>query len=287
MSDTWEPTLNQRKFVAALAKMVAPMQSAEASAALLAMLPALKYLPDAVFDRPGELAVQIGVEFSRVPTLAQLRKTLDIWWSAQKPQRPALPGADPDMPLADREIVRFWGEYRAGTRTLPRGVTLDTWLDMSRRPTPEAFRYLVKTDEVARGIAEKHNWIPVPREPAPDASANLQAVKASLAAAEPETMREERALTTPSAVPPEALAPAPVEPTVGEQFEAVHGRKLGALTPEQLEELRKQAGIKFPAKRPEGSRPYVPRPPANDSHPDPTPPSGGPFPWSIGGGNQK
>lgn len=53
----------------------------------------------------------------------------------------------------------------------------------------------------------------------------------------------------------------------------------GALTPEQQDRLREQAGIKYPAK----PRPPEKRAPANDAHPDPTPPSGGPFPWSIGG----
>lgn len=157
----WEAPLNQRMFVAALAKMVAPMQTAEAVNAMLAMLPALKHLPDSVFERPGDLAAQIGVDMDRVPTLARLRKALDIWHEANKPKAVVLPDSvdATDLPATDRALVRFW--LRDFAEGKPRQA-LTISLSVLRRHAPSGYRWLLDTRSdgamLAAEIAVTQRW---------------------------------------------------------------------------------------------------------------------------------
>lgn len=304
MSDEWEPTQDQRKFCAALAKMVAPMDAVEAVNALIGLLPALKHLPDWMFERPGDLAADIAADMERVPTLARLKKALEAWRDTHKPKMPALPGSDGlDLTPADELMIRFWNETRAGIRPLARGVTLQTSLDVMRLTHEHAFNYVIRTDLEAASIAVKAGWArePQPATRTPEEIAHAErvareAIQALHAAALPPSARDvpgQERKPTPeqhaTMAADEGVVRVPgqraplADATFAERFEAEHGRKLGALTPEQQDKLREAAGIKFPAKPPPNTPPHGPRAPANDVHPDPTPPSSGPFPWSIGG----
>lgn len=221
--------------------------------------------------------------FKFFPTYADLWARLQTFQREQLKQHAiagpsadstSFPGAD-DMPAADRAMVGFWSEYQSGAKKFPSNVTRATWLSMIRRPAPAAFQYIMSTDDTARAIALDKGWI---REPEEIANETREVVH--------EQVREVRASTVDDAPRPAAPTPAatPSPPEgVGERFEAQHGRKIGALTSAQLDELRKASGIRVPASRPAGSRVYTPPRPANDATPPPPDNGGGPFPWSSGG----
>lgn len=223
---------------------------------------------------------------------------------AAPPVSETLPGADDfDLTRSDQLMAQFWNETRAGTRPLARGVTLHTSLDVMRLTHERAYRYIIKTDPEAEAIAVKAGWVresqPATRTPEEIAHAERvarEAIQALHAAALPPSARDvpgQQRKPTPeqhaTMAADEGVVRVPgqraplADATFAERFEAEHGRKLGALTPEQQDKLREAAGIKFPAKPPPNTPPHGPRAPANDVHPDPTPPSSGPFPWSIGG----
>jgi hypothetical protein len=148
----WEAPLNQRMFVAALAKMVSPMQVADAVNAMLPMLAALKHLPDSVFERPGDLAAQIGVDMDRVPSLAKLRRSLDIWCKANQPKMPAANeglGAT-GLTMSEQSWVVSWR-----TSTSDRQSNL---LSTIRNHSPRAFEWIVRDDLTAADIAVRHGW---------------------------------------------------------------------------------------------------------------------------------
>jgi hypothetical protein len=175
------------------------------------------------------VAIECGL--MSLPSVGILSKFLGKWWNSNKPALTALPGVDDeDMPAADRSMVRVWRDIRGGTKSLPRGVTLDTWLDMTRRPTPAAFAYIVKTDDEARKIAERREWMREPREPVPVVD-HLGAIKRSLAAAPATSSLAEEATQarSVSSVPPEALEP-PFDPPYREDTpDADHGRESARL----------------------------------------------------------
>jgi hypothetical protein len=256
MSDEWQPSVNQRVFIATLAKMVAPMQSTEAVNAMMPMLPAVQHLPDSVFANPADLALAIGAEMDRVPSLARLRKGLVAWHDKHTPKRTALPGLeDSEMSGADRCMVGFWNEYRGGIKPLPARVTLETWLAMIRIPNAAAFQHLCRTDLVAAEIAVKRGWLREPRhgdrDPAEIAyvGARVQEALAALGGLSSTTDADHRAST----VPPEALA-TPPEPLSHAAAPQPPAKPLGALTPAQMQAVRMANPLLRPIAEAEAAR---------------------------------
>jgi hypothetical protein len=207
MSGEWEPSINQRVFIAALAKMVSPLQSADAVNAMIPMLssPDIRHLPQAMFERPAELALEIGADMERVPSLARLRKALMAWHDAHKPKLAALPGVGNELPAADRAMVGFWNAYRDGNATLPSSVTLEMWLDTCRKPCPAGFAYICRSDLTAAEIAVKRGWMRerlTEHSPEEIAYAHERVVEAISAG-----RQTVDGYTGPSAVPPAQLPP--------------------------------------------------------------------------------
>ena len=111
------------------------------------------------FTRPSLVAIAKQNTF--FPTYGVLHKQIEAWWQANKPKRLDGPGADDDtLSAADRCMVGFWNEYRAGTKKFEAGsgVTLASWLSMCRAHCPKAYRYLVERDLYAAAVAVKRGW---------------------------------------------------------------------------------------------------------------------------------
>jgi hypothetical protein len=156
----WEPSLKQRMFVGALAKLVAPMQASEATGALLDMLPSLKHLPDAIFDRPGDLAAEIAADMDRVPTLARLRKALEARAARDRPAGAIMPPGLANAVLSgeDRMAVRVWLERDADGSLSQHDLAMR--LAVVRRFNEAGFRWLIGHNTRALAIAESSGWVP-------------------------------------------------------------------------------------------------------------------------------
>jgi len=236
-------------------------------------------LPSRAFCDASLEAVSARFEF--FPAYAVLRKALEKWLDDNKSRVLALPGVPENLPATDRCLIAAWNATRSGTRPLAAGVTLKTHLDILRKPAPAAFAYLLRTDDVARGIAEEAGWVRVHDEAdAAPAPGPVGAVAAAVRAPP---------LYAASAPAPatDAAAVAAADKGFVAAFAAKHGgRSPGALSEDLLAKRREEAGIKFPAVKPKprgGAKPFVPRP-ANDPALLPDPPDcdpSGPFAWSA------
>lgn len=197
----------------------------KAKMADMAVMLAEKYPNTAMFADKAATFVAFECGMTIMPSVAIIGRLLEKWWSKNRPAQVALPGAGDDMSQADRAMIRFWGDYRTGVKPMPRGVTLVTSLSMMRQHKPDAFAYVVKTDDEARRIAEQQGWIREPREPTPTQEA-IEAVHRAI--------RSGVALSEDFGDPPSTLAPE--QAVVRSQGEP--GRRQGGLTPEQTHALR-------------------------------------------------
>lgn len=178
MSDL-DPTPNQRMFAAALAKMIAPMQTIDATNALMAMLPGLTHLPANVFDQPLDLARDIAHDMDRVPTFARLRKALEAWRETHKGSVPkfTVPGvadlADTDLSAEDRMNVQLWLEHDAAGDLTEREMV--GRLAIVRQYANKGYKWLLRQrlDASMRAadiavrlgwVDEEHVWTPPTQE---------------------------------------------------------------------------------------------------------------------------
>lgn len=167
----WEPSLNQRVFIAALAKLVSPMQSADATNAMMAMLPGLKHLPEATFDKPADLAATIAGDWDRVPTLGRLRKALDAVAPKQQLADPYMPIELREMsiPGEDRQLASLWLRHFDEGHT-ERELTIE--LAVIRRYGPAGYRWLINARSNAgmraAEIAVRQKWTGSRHEAATD-----------------------------------------------------------------------------------------------------------------------
>lgn len=133
---------------------------------------------------------------------------------------------------SDRIWIKGWNDKRTGNR-----AEAAVFLSCVRKYASDGFKLLVRDDEIARDIAMKRDWVHGPKEePAADTAPVMQTVTATLS------------------VPKEAPPP---KPTIAERAQEERGRPLGALSPEQLQTARKNAGSSL-AQRPSTESEPVP-----------------------------
>jgi hypothetical protein len=248
MSESWEPSIDQRMFVAALAKCVSPMQPADATNAILAFLPSCRHIPEAVFADPGALATILSIEhkWSGVPSLAKFRRALELWAETHLPKA----ASDIDPPELDasglsaeeRCNVRVWLAARA------KGASerdLLGRLAVLRAHVNRAYRWLINFDMQAADMAVRQRWYdgqpPMTAEERaampPVAPALQRALHPELtvAAERARDHDEQRLATQPSTVAPAVLATRDSAPP---QESTPPARPLGALSPERLAAIR-------------------------------------------------
>ena len=246
MSESWEPSIDQRMFVAALAKCVSPMQPADATNAMLAFLPACRHIPAAVFANPGALATELGAGWLNVPSLAKFRRALELWAETHLPKA----ASDIDPPELDasglsaeeRCNVRVWLAARAkgaGERDLLGRLAV------LRAHVNRGYRWLINFDMQAADMAVRQRWYdgqpPMTAEERaampPVAPALQRALHPELtvAAERARDHDEQRLATQPSTVAPAVLATRDSAPP---QESTPPARPLGALSPERLAAIR-------------------------------------------------
>lgn len=150
----YEPTVNRRIFVAALAKCVSPMDSASAVNAMMAFLPELQHIPESVFDNPQRLAADLAWDWERVPTLGRLAKALQA-------RTPRISSSSPELDAApltaeERAHAAIWLRHRAANDLPERSMRAH--LGLIRRVAPAAYRWLTERDLTAAEIAVKLGW---------------------------------------------------------------------------------------------------------------------------------
>jgi hypothetical protein len=234
------PTTAQSKFVAILAKLVAPMDFEAAAQAIMDMLPALADLPDGVFcDASAE---HVGRNESRIPSYASLRKRLELWWQVNQPKTDLtqIGVDDPSLDADDLGWLRNWQRHKDEGFT---GISAATDLRLARQHRPRVFAYLLRTDTRAAEVAVLNHWtLPEqqPRERSAEEIAHVEAVRdAAIRVIAQANLPPQAARETIDGVR-EDVARRTAE------FVAKHGRKPGEATPEQLAAIRKAAGIKPP-----------------------------------------
>jgi hypothetical protein len=154
MSGGYEPTVNRRIFVAALAKCVSPMESASAVNAMLAFLPSLQHVPEPVFDDPQRLAAELGREWDRVPTLRRLTLALEA-------RAPRIGVSSPELDAApltaeERANAAVWLRHRTANDLPERDMRAR--LAVIRRFAPAAYHWLTNNDLFAADIAVRAGW---------------------------------------------------------------------------------------------------------------------------------
>lgn len=82
----------RRLWMATLAKLCAPGDAVKVVEGLVAMLPMLADLPDGAFTQ--DTLHHVALQAKRSPSYAELRKSLDEWWGANRPKLTALPAPD-------------------------------------------------------------------------------------------------------------------------------------------------------------------------------------------------
>ena len=239
----FNPTTAQRKFVAVLAKLTAPLDAERAGQALMDMLPALNTLPPGVFCDAAAEHVARNAQFG-FPSYGALRKMLELWWAVNEPKGAAdrIGTGDTTLDADDLGWLRNWQRHKdAG---FPE-ISAATDLRLARQYRPRAFAYLLRTDTHAAEVAVLNGWSIPGQRPMPDADeiAHVERMgedaRAAIAkAAHGITAHDERQRSVKQQV--DALAPTQDDiDRAAAAFEARHGRKPGELSPEQLAELRK------------------------------------------------
>jgi hypothetical protein len=180
------------------------------------------------------------------PSFAELSAQLTEWWERTRPKTFTVPveldGAD--LSGRDRSNVEVWLKHAAADDIPMRELVLR--LSVIRRVAEAGFRWLINHDNRAAEIAVKHGWTSEIRQPATDAereevSATVRKLYAGNQAVD--------VYDPPSAVAPAALA-SRIDPEVEAAFVKEHGRKPGALTPEQLHKTRMETpGLRAVAER--------------------------------------
>lgn len=150
----YEPTINRRLFIAALAKCVSPMDSASAVNAMMAFLPALQHVPESVFHDPQRLAAELARDWERVPTLGRLAKALEARIPRIGSSSPELDAAP--MAAEERAHAAIWLRHRAANDLPERSMRAQ--LALIRRIAPAAYRWLTERDLTAAEIAVKSGW---------------------------------------------------------------------------------------------------------------------------------
>lgn len=217
-----------------------PLSETKAKIAALAGVLADDY-PAEAFCRQS--LTEIGRRIHAFPSYGQLCEHLGAWWAANQPQR-VLPGptVDADLPAADLAMVGFWNDYRSGAKTLPHGVTLEGWLSMCRNPCAKAFSYICRTDAMAAGIAVKRGWMQPPHTEPTDAEREAVRIKVQSMFAKVVALPGDRVGAWPHGPSGATGDPVPAPASAAMQkFELERGRKMGALSDEQLAEVRKAA----------------------------------------------
>jgi hypothetical protein len=264
------PTTAQSKFVAVLAKLVAPMDFETAAQAIMDMLPALADLPDGAFcDASAE---HIGRNESRVPTYATLRKRLELWWQVNQPKtdlhRIGVDDAslDPD----DLGWLRNWQRHKeAGFNDI--SPATDLRLAMQHRP--RVFAYLLRTDTKAAEVAVLNRWTLPEQQPRERSAEEIAAVEATRDAA---IRAIAQANIPPGASPPQGgSAVDEAREDVARrtaEFVAKHGHKPGEVSADQLAAIRAAAGVKLPTPKPRPTAPVFaePEPPPQPEPRKPT-----------------
>lgn len=312
MTDS-DPSLDRRKFVAALAKFVSPMDTAGATSAMMAMLPALAHLPERLFDDPAGLAIEVGADWDRVPTMARLRRALEVRAERDKPTRARVDTSELDqaaLTAEDRAAVRLWLEHDLNNSLPARDMVLR--LAVVRSKHSPGFDWLMVHNTRACDMASAQGWTPVDREgdyadpgrilasvrrivdpPHPHARFWLAALRAAV---------EHHAPTLVDLVPPvpEALEGGSDRQPTPQQYADMRAdagivrverdpdgasiepptRRPGTLTPEQLLAIR----LNNPALRAVSERQAAEAlrqrlTPANDATPPPIPPPRPAMPW--------
>lgn len=223
-------------------------------------------IPAAAFT--AESLEAVARQFPWFPPYAGLRKAIDKWLKANQPQK-AVPAPGVDLPAADRCMVGFWNEYRAGTRTLYGGP--EHWLDTFRMSLPQMFNYITNTDPMAAEIAVKRGWrrerVPRPSEAEREAVSQAVADYTGKLVVPP----SERATPGPARGQPASPPPRTVIATLRpEQLHAIRmaNPALRPIAEREAARIAALAGAKppdtptesEPQPRPEGINPFMPRP---------------------------
>lgn len=145
------PVTDRRVWVAMLAKLVAPSNSADAAKALAAMLPFLTGYPEAAFTLQS--LEYVARQVRRLPSFSELADALASWWKDQ-PRAFLLeaPDAEGLSPLDHMHIAAVQRTRREN------GFDLATRLSWLRDKAPEAFRNICRTDNQAASIAVRRGW---------------------------------------------------------------------------------------------------------------------------------
>lgn len=218
----------RRMFVASLAKLVSPLEPSSATNALMAFLPGLGDLSDAIFDKPGELAIAIAANLRGVPTYGALRKAIEAW---ARETLTALAGLMPPdlveapMSAEDRANVAVWLQHDARGDLSENDMVLR--LSVIRRYAHKGYDWLMQHNHRAALIAVSRKWDTPPREaPADDDEKDrvTEIVRSMRIGA------QDVALGAPDV---------PIDPAVlTERFRAQTGRSPGEVSPEVLAQVR-------------------------------------------------
>jgi hypothetical protein len=223
---SFEPTRAQREFIAVVAKLTSPLESETAAKALMAMLPTLADLPAGVFC--GAAAEHVGRNSQRVPSYAQLRRILELWWAVQAKSAFDEIGKD-DLSLSndDRAWLRNWRINQEAGFTA--GFSARDSLDLMRSHHPLAAIYLIRTDTQAAQIALFNRWMPREHvERTPEEIEAVERIVGGLRVARPAYQDPERTEEQRSAA----------FDAQTRHFQSEHGRRPGDTSHEEIARMR-------------------------------------------------
>lgn len=195
----------------------------------------LRDFPDvaAVFCR--ESLHELAKRNKFFPSYAELNEQLSAWWERHRPKHFTEPLELDHASLSgeDRMAVIVWLQHQAANDLSYRDMTLR--LAVIRAHHAPGFRWLIDYHAAARGISDAHQWHdPEPRhQPSEDETGQRRTPTPQHYA---EMNVDEGIVTVPAR--PDPLDAPPDRAVLAQQFEATHGRKLGALSPEQLKATR-------------------------------------------------
>jgi hypothetical protein len=232
---------NRRKFVAVLAKLLVPLETERGADALMEMLAGLADIPEATFDRPGDLAAEVAKGFTSFPSLGRLHKALAGRAKDTVKKLPAqLPGAeDPTLSREDQIKLHSWLKFRAEGFMHIAGADfrdrMAVALSVQHKYQSRVFSHICRTDPEAASIAVRRGWV-VEERIGQHTDAEVAAVH-KMAEAAIQAMKAQRMYAAPNVVHLEDTI-AQAAAAADALFEKTHGRKPGSLSAERLAALR-------------------------------------------------